>query len=192
MLHGINEKGHCTCSQGAKCQSSGKHPIYTGWEAKASTCEADIHKEFQKHPIANIGFATGGDYFVLDIDNKHGGQDSLKPYAKLKETISVRTGSGGSHHYYKMPKGIKVPNKVAILPGVDIRSEGGLVVAPGSKHVSGGSYEWVQGYSPNEVEMTAADDWLIDIIKGSRKKKSIPNEVSKVIEEGSRLSLIHI
>ena len=59
MLHGINKKGHCTCKQGANCASSGKHPIYTGWESKATANEAEIIAAFQQHPAANIGFATG-------------------------------------------------------------------------------------------------------------------------------------
>ena len=145
LLHGINEKGHCTCSRGAKCQSSGKHPIYSGWEVKATTSEEEIHIAFRKHPHANIGFATGGYFFVVDIDNRHGGHESLKAYGKLKDTVSVKTGSGGSHHYYLMPEGIKVPNRAAILPGVDIRSNGGLVVAPGSVHKSGNRYKIDKG-----------------------------------------------
>ncbi|SHE89532.1 DUF927 domain-containing protein [Caloramator proteoclasticus] len=176
MLHGINEKGNCTCSKGANCKSSGKHPIYSDWAKKATTSEEKIREEFKKHPNANIGFATGGNYFVLDIDE--GGYESLKEYGELKETLSVRTGSGGSHHYYLMPEGVTIPNKVGLLKGVDIRSDGGIVVAPYSIHKSGNCYEWI-----NEIEMATPDKWLVDLILN---KRTGLKEIPDVIEEGSR------
>lgn len=185
-LHGINQEGYCTCSKGAKCTNSGKHPIFSGWKTKATTYEDEILAEFKKYPYANIGFATGESFFVVDIDIGHGGYESLKPYGKLRDTVSVKTGGGGSHHYYKIPKGIKVPNRVAILPGVDIRSDGGLVVAPGSIHISGAHYDWMPGCSPFEIEMMEPDGWLIDLINNASKNKGTINEMQESIEEGSR------
>lgn len=176
MLHGINEAGNCTCSKGVDCKSSGKHPIYSNWTKRSIIFEEQIITEFKKHPYANIGFATGDNYFVLDID--HGGYESLKEYGELKKTLSVRTGSGGSHHYYLIPEGVTIPNKVGILKGVDIRANGGLVVAPRSIHKSGNYYEWI-----DDIEMAAPDEWLIDLILNKRTSfKEIPD----VIEEGSR------
>ncbi|ADL50609.1 DUF927 domain-containing protein [Clostridium cellulovorans] len=183
MLHGINEAGNCTCGKGVKCNSSGKHPIYSNWGKKATTSEEEIIAEFKKYPKANIGFATGDNYFVLDVDIGHGGYESLKEYGELKKTLSVRTGSGGSHHYYLMPDGVTVPNRVGVLNGVDIRSNGGLVVAPGSVHKSGKHYEWLEHCSIDDVEITTPDKWLIDLIFS---KKSSVKEVPESIEEGSR------
>lgn len=187
ILHGIYGKGRCTCIKGPKCLSSGKHPIYPGWAKKATSSEAEIIEAFKKHPHANIGFATGGDLFVVDIDKNSGGYESLKPYGKLKATVCVKTGGGGSHHYYRIPKGLKVPNKVGILRGVDLRSDGGLVVAPGSAHISGGHYAWMPGCSPEELEITEPDLWLSELIGnlGAGKKKEFKS-IPEVIEEGSR------
>ncbi len=185
-LHGINQEGYCTCSRGAKCTNSGKHPIFSGWKTKATAYEDEVLAEFKKYPYANIGFATGESFFVVDIDMGHGGYESLKPYGKLRNTVSVKTGGGGSHHYYKIPKGIKVPNRVAILPGVDIRSDGGLVVAPGSIHISGAHYEWMPGCSPFEIEMVEPDGWLINLINNANQNKSTIYEKHECIEEGSR------
>lgn len=178
ILHGINEDGNCTCSKGANCKSSGKHPIYSNWVKRATTSEEEIIAETKIHPYANIGFATGDNYFVLDIDIDHGGYESLKEYGYIKKTLSVRTGSGGSHHYYLMPEGVTIPNKVGILKGVDIRAQGGLVVAPGSIHKSGKTYEWV-----NDIEMVTPDEWLIDLFLN---KRTSFKEIADVIEEGSR------
>ena len=186
MLHGIDQNGNCTCGKGKRCTSSGKHPIYLGWEQKATTAESEIIAEFKKHPSANIGFATGGNFFVLDIDTAHGGDESLKRFGKLSPTVSVRTGSGGSHHYYKIPQGMQIPNRVSILPGVDLRSGGGLVVAPGSRHKSGRMYQWMPGCSPDEIEIAEPDEWLLQLIQNAGKEKPISHEMPVVIEEGSR------
>ena len=186
MLHGIDANGYCTCGKGEKCTSSGKHPIYSGWEKKATTAQTESIAEFKKHPNANIGIATGGDFFVLDIDTGHGGCESLQSLGKLSPTVSVRTGNGGSHHYYKMPQGIPIPNRVAVLPGIDIRSGGGLVVAPGSRHKSGRLYEWMTGCSPDEMEIAEPDDWLLELLQHIGKEKPVNQEIADVIEEGSR------
>ena len=42
MLHGIDQNGDCICGKGKRCTSSGKHPIYSGWEQKATTVESEI------------------------------------------------------------------------------------------------------------------------------------------------------
>lgn len=46
MLHGIDANGYCTCGKGEKCTSSGKHPIYSGWEKKATTAQTEILAEY--------------------------------------------------------------------------------------------------------------------------------------------------
>ncbi len=43
--------------------------------------------------------------------------------------------------YYKMPDALR--NSVKLVPGVDVRGEGGYVVAPPSIHPNGKSYHWL-------------------------------------------------
>jgi len=54
--------------------------------------------------------------------------------------ISI-TGSGGFHLFFQYPNE-EMRNLINLLPGIDIRAEGGYIVAPPSLHVSGKSYEW--------------------------------------------------
>lgn len=190
MLHGINKKGHCTCKQGANCDSSGKHPIYKGWESKATSNEAEIIAAFQRHPAANIGFCTGDQFFAVDIDVKSNGYNNLLSYGRLGDTVSVTTGSGGSHHYYLLPKDLKVPNLSSLIPGVDLRSKGGLVVAPGSAHQSGSRYEWKAGCSPEEIAIAEPDVWLCDLIANAATGKTLSHELPAAIEEGTRNSVM--
>ena len=190
ILHGINKKGYCTCKQGVKCASSGKHPMFSGWETKATSDEAEIIKAFQQHPSANFGFVTGDRFFAVDIDVKSNGYENLRSYGRLSDTVSVTTGSGGSHHYYLLPKDLKVPNLSSLIPGVDLRSKGGLVVAPGSAHQSGGLYKWKEGCAPDEMAIAEPDDWLCKLIAGAATSKALTHELPEAIEEGSRNSVM--
>ncbi len=82
---------------------------------------------------------------MIDVDQAHGGFDTL---AKLKadgafpDGLQVSTGSDGLHLYFAHP-GRTVRNSVGALgPGVDVRGDGGYVIAPPSRHASGGTYRW--------------------------------------------------
>jgi hypothetical protein len=83
---------------------------------------------------------AASDLTVLDIDPEHGGADSLaaleQRYGALPATIEAVTGGGGRHLYFAHPGGI-VHNMVAIESGIDLRGDGGFVVAPPSTHPNG-------------------------------------------------------
>ena len=85
---------------------------------------------------------------MLDVDGDYG-RTSLNAlenkYGKLPETMKVKTGSGGFHFYFVNPKEEDYPNKVSFRKGLDLRAEGGFIVAPPSLHVIGNRYEWMGG-----------------------------------------------
>ncbi len=113
-LHGINEDGTCTCKQGHKCSSTGKHPIFSGWQLKATTDKNIITNWWNQYPHANIGIPTGerSGWLVLNIDTKYDGNQTLKSLEKLHgqlpDTVIAITGSGGEHRIFKYPKGLKI------------------------------------------------------------------------------------
>lgn len=127
---GINPQNlACDCAAGAACTSPGKHPAPKNYEG------------------SNPMVRTDGDLFVVDVDVKPGknGLESLtalvKRIGRLPPTRTVRTGSGGLHLYYRRPAGVRVPNSVGKLgPGIDVRGDGGYVIGPGARHVSGQLY----------------------------------------------------
>jgi putative DNA primase/helicase len=143
-IHGIKSNGACTCYKGQDCESPGKHPVEAGWYNKIITSVDQLEKNLKEYPDMNIGIPTGKDLVVVDVDPRHGGQESYEKYKHLfPKTMTVITGGGGLHLYYKKPEGVAVvSNKVNLLPGIDIRADGGFVVAPGSKHKSGNYYKW--------------------------------------------------
>jgi hypothetical protein len=100
-------------------------------------------------PDANVAIATGMEsgIFVLDIDPRHGGDKSLEmlenQYGSLPATLKSKTGNGGWHLFFRHP-GTPIPNLISkIGSGLDIRGDGGYVVAPPSLHQSGAYYQWI-------------------------------------------------
>jgi len=143
-LYGIAPNGGCTCHQGLNCKSAGKHPRENDWKNNTINSTEQLEAALKKYPHMNIGIVTGGDFLVVDIDPRHGGMESYEELKEiLPETLTVITGSNGLHLYYKKPESVvDISNKTNLYPGIDIRGDGGLVVAPGSKHKSGNYYKF--------------------------------------------------
>lgn len=154
-LHHILPDGTCSCGAHA-CASPGKHPRTTSGVKAATTDPVMIERWWSADPEANIGIATGAESgcFVIDVDEKSGGYDSLAEacakYGDINDTWYAETGGGGLHFYFKHPGGV-VKNKVGALKGIDIRGDGGYVVAPPSNHKSGRSYKWATEPGINEL-----------------------------------------
>lgn len=107
-----------------------KRPLLKSWKEYQTTAadDAQIEKWWQQFPNANIGIITGkvSGISVVDIDTYKGGSPD-----KFPKTHTIRTGNGGLHLYYKYHPGLSISaNAYPDHPGVDIRSDGGFVVAP--------------------------------------------------------------
>jgi hypothetical protein len=127
--------------------------------------EEQIAAWYQQSPKANVGIVTGGisGLLVLDVDPKHGGDESLavlqRQHGALPDGPVVITGGGGRHLYFAHP-GMEVPNRASIMPGLDLRGDGGYVVAPPSVHPSGTPYCWLAGHEPDRVPVPVMPEWL--------------------------------
>ena len=110
----------------------------------ASTSPERVRQWWTEQPDANIGIATGqvSGLSVLDVDVKNGakGRESLTELEGMAQTLTVHTPSGGCHFYYGYPEG-GLPSKNGLLPGIDLKADGGYVVGPGST-IGGKNYEW--------------------------------------------------
>ena len=159
--------GQCSCNR-RDCPSPGKHPIAHGGFYNATTDTKTIGLDWKRKPKANIGVRTGNNFFVLDVDPRHGGNESLaalqQEFGRLPSTQIVNTGGGGTHHYYKTP--IPVGNRSHIRPGLDVRGDGGYVVAPPSIHASGERYEFNAHCIWEVHQLPLAPDWLLRLIVG--------------------------
>lgn len=163
--------GACACGKAA-CTNAGKHPVGTlvpRGVLDATTNAATIRNWWHRFPDANIGVATGrtSGFVVLDVDVRRDGQASLAAleteYGPLPPTWRALTGSGGTHILFAAP-GQTVPNAEAIRPGLDVRGDGGYIVAPGSQHASGGVYEWDGDAHPADGPLAPLPPWLLDLL----------------------------
>lgn len=137
--------GACSCSN-PQCASPAKHPRVR-WRQQATTDARQLLRWWTRWPSANIGLVTGNasGIIVLDIDPAHGGVESLRQLVDAEGAVAhfakVRTGGGGEHYYMRHPGG-RVRNRTGLRPGIDVRGDGGYVVAPPSLHASGRRYRW--------------------------------------------------
>ena len=174
-----------------------KIPLVKDWPNRATTTEETIHEWWEKEPQANIGIITGklSGLVVIDIDPHKGGNDSFeeleRQHGRFPKTVEVLTGSGGRHLYFQYPgKAIVIQNNVSskLGPGLDVRGEGGYVVAPPSLHKNGRTYEWEVRHHPDGVSLAPLPDWLLQILQSSPFKTSINGNStgSEKIPEGGR------
>ena len=102
----------------------------------------EVRAWYRRWPDAGVAIVTGAvsGLLVVDVDARHGGERSLETlegiHGPLPRTMEVVTGGGGRHIYFEHPGGV-VPNMVGLARGIDLRGDGGIVVAPPSLHPSG-------------------------------------------------------
>jgi hypothetical protein len=150
----------CSCSKGINCSNIGKHPIHKYKYIDLFNYEYMKDRyldEFKNNPNLNIGFKVMG-YSVLDIDNKNDGDKSLAHLLRDYEINFdhvIRVNCSNGQHIYANNTHLK--NTAGVIgKGLDVRSEGGFIVAPGSVHKSGKVYQW------NEIGEVATipDEWI--------------------------------
>ncbi len=147
-----------------------KTALVCEWRAQATTDEPTIRAWAERWPSANVGVVTGDGFLVVDIDPRHGGDVSLaaveRKHGPLPMTVTAETGGGGLHLFFRTPAGVAFTNTRGALPGgIDVRGNGGYVVAAGSVHPSGGVYRWRDGCGPGELPMADAPTWLVGLIQ---------------------------
>jgi hypothetical protein len=168
----------CSCGKD-DCDSIGKHPRWhsdLAHGAHSATTDPNIIKKWWvRWPAANIAIATGENSFdVLDVDVSEAvdGNETLADlemkHEKLPDTVEQITGGGGRQILFEFSG--RMANKVKFTPGLDTRSDGGLIVVPPSLHVSGRRYEWELSSSPDEVSLAKCPEWLLEIIAGSNDR----------------------
>jgi bifunctional DNA primase/polymerase-like protein/AAA domain-containing protein/primase-like protein len=141
----------------------GKLPLTVHGFKDASTDADQIRDWWSEWPNANIAIATGAasGLVVLDVDPRHDGDKSLAAleakFGLLPATLEARTGGGGRHIFFALGNGQNVRNSAGRLgPGLDVRGDGGYIVAPPSIHP-----ETMQPYAwTNRLKPALAPVWL--------------------------------
>lgn len=166
-LHPI-VNGACACGF-AGCTRIGKHPAVLWRELKIGDSVP------RPEPGAGVGIRTGvapkgSNVVVVDLD----GPDAFKAWEALggsEETYTVETGREYGLQLYFLPDPSVVARnsrgelwhnglKGAEAQGIDVRGEGGFVVAPGSPHRSGKTYSVFV-----DAPIASMPPWLIDWLR---------------------------
>jgi hypothetical protein len=152
----------------------------TGRKWGASSDPVVVEKMFRRYPRADIGIATGAisGFFVLDRDNKNG-RDGEASLAALLHAYRERwlfaakasTPNNGLHYYFQHP-GRHVHTTTSKLgSGLDVRGDGGMVIAPPSR-----GRKWI---SHSSYGIRSAPDWLIKLVCEEREPPRPRNALAK-------------
>lgn len=177
-----------------------KKPATQDGFKSATTDIQQIDKWWKENPNYNIGIATGetsNGLIVIDLDEdtekgKHGIAAFDKwqqEHGQVPDTATVKTGRGGRHYYFYNHDGLR--NKADLMGCIDIRANGGYIIAPPSVHPNGNHYSWLQ--SPDYHSVKDLTPQLLDFAKAEKKKDTPTTQKAdrpERVSQGSRTSTL--
>ena len=153
-----------------KSYKSAEYSDGRAWGATRNT--AEIAQDFTRWPEARIGIPCGAvnRIVVIEIDTMagHGVDGAIAlaeleaKHAPLPDTLMACSPSGSLHRYFRHPGAdIKIKTTASVIgTGIDVRGDGGMVVAPPSLTPGVGRYYWV-----NKVPIAAMPAWLVELAR---------------------------
>lgn len=156
-----------------------KRPALSRW-VEAATADPDKVRRWwtEDHPDAGVGIVTGprSGIWVLDVDDHDALLDLEARHEQLPQTRTSITGSGGFHLLFAWPDGADVRNDAGrrLGPGLDVRGEGGFIVAPPTVHPNGTPYAWDLG-EPEDV--APAPGWLVELVTREEARPERPERL---------------
>jgi len=143
-----------------------KRPALHSWKEfqKRPPTEEEIRGWFTGHEDLNLAIVTGGVSRVVVID---GDSPEAVSWLATNHPSPVRTlTSKGRKHYWFLHPGHEVRNNAKIAGmALDVRGDGGYVVAPGSVHSSGAIYEEEGDWSDLDSLPVFQASWLSEKIQ---------------------------
>ena len=123
------------------------------------------------HPDDNVGIVTGkpsGGLVVVDVDQNEDarkyGRDNLEDWEArnraLPETVCSTTGSGGTHYLFRTSTSMRCTSNQ--LLSIDVKADGGYIVAPPSVHPNGNLYEW--DLDPYDYDVAYMDGSVLELL----------------------------
>ena len=164
-----------------------KHPPIKAWQ-EAATTDAETIANWFTHLYRDhgVGIATGAasGVWVLDVDDWEALANLEGEHGRLPATYSVTTGSGGIHQYYAVPDGQTITNANQLPRGIDVRGEGGQVVAPPSMHPESGQAYTQEHSSPDTLAQAPA--WLLELVRAPERPEAPERPTTPPVDAGHR------
>ncbi len=144
----------------------------------------EVKKWFSMPGVTGIAIITGSISGIIVLDTEKGADLSG---LELPVTVTVKSGGGGLHYYFKCPKDLIIKNSVKkIREKIDMRAEGGYILVPPSTHLSGNRYGWSDGCSLDRDKIADIPNWLNEEIKSNNHVEKNWKEIVGGVEEGQR------
>jgi len=169
-----------------------KPPI--SWKAFQSRkpTQQEIRNWAKQYPTARIALITGKNtnLTVLDCDSQKAQEHIEEFLPDSLITPIANTPRGGQHLYFAYEKAL--PNKAGILPGLDIRNDGGYIICPPSPGLNGTRYQWLPGLVLGEVQPAEMPPALLSYLTKHNAQQETP-ERNISFKKGTRdEDLFHI
>ena len=187
LLHGVKSVGVCCCHRGSECHTPGKHPVRSDWQSFATSSADEMDGWFAARDNPNVGLLLGPLSGVIDVEldgaEAKTGWDSLDLGEIWTPTY---TAGRGPHRLFKWQEGLPAEQVKKIL-GIEVRLGNGgrssQSVLPPSTHHTGVRYSWVDGMSPDEVELQPLPDRLLALLWNSTGESSSKKPANTIIHE---------
>ena len=149
-----------------------KHPLVKGWQASAPISLDAVAEWESKYPGCGWGAAITTDMMVIDCDSDMAAS-ALCELGEIPATLTTLTPRG-FHFWFRKPDAVIVRNRVGVIPGIDVRTKGGLVVVPPS-----------DGYAFADLSVPVADapDWILRLVM----REGVPVLPPKSVREEPKL-----
>lgn len=157
----------------------GKKPCSPHGVKDAITDPDIITEWWERWPDANVGIACGEKSFdVIDIDGQKGeaalvawltGKGIFEEGKVALNSTLISLTAKGKHLCFQATGQLK--NLVRAAEDVDIRTDGGYIVAPPSIHPESGKvYAWASGHGPDDIGPAPFPDWLLKYLQTGNAK----------------------
>jgi predicted P-loop ATPase len=168
------------------CGSPGKHPRTPNGVKDATSDPAILTRWWTQWPRAHIAIAAGASgLLIVDVDPRNGGDASLAEleatHGRLPDTPRQLTGGGGVHLVFERPNRPHVRGpRHGLGRGVDVKADGGYIIAAPSGHLSGRTYVWEIGASLDDLLVARPPAWLLERLdtRALRATSPAPSAVS--------------
>mgnify|MGYP001222859025 CR=1 FL=1 len=210
--HGINDvAGHAATMPSFEAASGYRHvrldliplrrrdkmPADKRWQERAYD-QGEVLERARRDGL-NLGVRLPADVVVVDVDPRNfpAGRDSLAelaaafglPLASAPHVLTGNLSHPGHHFYFRKPAGAALLDSVDGFEGVEFKSLGRQVVAPGSVHPSGGQYRWAPD-SPPLHDMPDLPAKLVEAARRPERKRS--TGAGEITAEQLAASLEHL